>query len=186
MLNAAIALKGELPIAAEATLAPRTADEPALVLYSRDLDAALYPRYAGEVLAYANPADPYALLKAAIVFRGLVPADAAPETDLATLYPGLQLRLATATTIPRGSGLGTSSILGGAVLRALDQLLGQETEQARLFDEVLCLEQMITTAGGWQDQIGGLAPGIKLSHHGPRAAATVPHRAGAPLARPAP
>jgi fucokinase len=31
-----------------------------------------------------------------------------------------------------------------------------------LFDEVLCLEQMLTTGGGWQDQVGGLTGGIKL------------------------
>jgi fucokinase len=68
----------------------------------------------------------------------------------------------TATSIPRGSGLGTSSILAGAILHCLARLLGQEIEQAQLFDEVLCLEQMITTGGGWQDQIGGLVGGIKL------------------------
>ena len=32
----------------------------------------------------------------------------------------------------------------------------------RLFDEVLCLEQMLTTGGGWQDQVGGLTGGVKL------------------------
>ena len=33
---------------------------------------------------------------------------------------------------------------------------------AQLFEEVLCLEQMLTTGGGWQDQVGGLTGGIKL------------------------
>jgi fucokinase len=32
-----------------------------------------------------------------------------------------------------------------------------------LFDEVLCLEQMLTTGGGWQDQVGGLVGGINLA-----------------------
>ncbi len=32
----------------------------------------------------------------------------------------------------------------------------------QLFDEVLCLEQMLTTGGGWQDQVGGLTGGVKL------------------------
>ena len=27
---------------------------------------------------------------------------------------------------------------------------------------MLCLEQMLTTGGGWQDQVGGLTGGIKL------------------------
>ena len=30
--------------------------------------------------------------------------------------------------------------------------------------QVLHLEQMLTTGGGWQDQIGGLCPGIKVGH----------------------
>jgi fucokinase len=41
-------------------------------------------------------------------------------------------------------------------------LQGVDLTQARLFDEVLCLEQMLTTGGGWQDQVGGLVGGIKL------------------------
>lgn len=30
--------------------------------------------------------------------------------------------------------------------------------------QVLHLEQMLTTGGGWQDQVGGLTPGIKIGH----------------------
>jgi len=30
--------------------------------------------------------------------------------------------------------------------------------------QVLHLEQMLTTGGGWQDQVGGLTPGIKVGH----------------------
>jgi fucokinase len=46
-------------------------------------------------------------------------------------------------------------------------LLGVKLDQARLFDEVLCLEQMLTTGGGWQDQVGGLVGGVKLVTTGP-------------------
>ena len=160
VLNAAITLWGEHPIIAEATLL----DEPVLLLESRDLDASLRPQVAGEILNYARPADPFSLLKAALVFRGIVPADAAAGASISdVLRPtGRGLCLRTSTRIPRGSGLGTSSILAGAVLQCLGQLLGQSISQEQLFDEVLCLEQMITTGGGWQDQIGGLVGGIKL------------------------
>jgi fucokinase len=41
-------------------------------------------------------------------------------------------------------------------------MLEIEIPQSTLFDEVLCLEQMMTTGGGWQDQVGGLVGGIKL------------------------
>jgi fucokinase len=52
--------------------------------------------------------------------------------------------------------------MAGAVLTCLGQLVGLETTPAQLFDQVLCLEQMLTTGGGWQDQVGGLWGGIKL------------------------
>ena len=45
--------------------------------------------------------------------------------------------------------------------------MGLETTPAQLFDEVLCLEQMLTTGGGWQDQVGGLWGGIKLINTAP-------------------
>jgi fucokinase len=160
VLNGAIRLRGELPILARAEVI----DEPALVLESQDIEATIRPRCLGEVLDYANPADPFALCKAALVFRGLVPRGVDPDLPVADMLGplGKGLFLRTATSIPRGSGLGTSSILAGAVLQALAALLGERVAEARLFDEVLCLEQMITTGGGWQDQIGGLTGGIKL------------------------
>lgn len=64
--------------------------------------------------------------------------------------------------MPKGSGLGTSSILAGAVIVCLHSLLGYELSEEDVFAQVLTLEQMLTTGGGWQDQVGGLAGGIKL------------------------
>jgi fucokinase len=161
VLNAAITLHDELPILAEARVLE---DKLALRLESRDLETVIAPRYAGQILNYANPADPYALAKAALVFRGIIPPDLAPDTPIEdVLRPfGAGLHLTTATHIPRGSGLGTSSILAGALLYALGDLLGDPPGEAQLYDEVLCLEQMITTGGGWQDQVGGLVGGVKL------------------------
>ncbi len=160
VLNAAICLHGSHPITAEAC----ALDEPRLILASRGLDMTIEPKCAGEVLAYANPADPFALPKAAIVLRGLVPPDADPQQPLAEILRDTGgLRLNTDARTPMGSGLGTSSILAGAVLVALSELLGDGAPPAgQLFDEVLCLEQMLTTGGGWQDQVGGLTGGIKL------------------------
>ena len=165
VLNAAVTLRGRYPILAEA----EGLAEPELLLDSRDIEATLEPATVGEVLAYANPADPFALLKAALVLRGVVPADADPARPLADLFRelGCGLHLSTQTFIPRGSGLGTSSIMAGAVLSALAHWSGVELSQAQLFEEVLCLEQMLTTGGGWQDQVGGLTGGIKLVTTGP-------------------
>ena len=166
VLNAAVTLRGRRPIVAESSWLP----EPEIVLESRDIDEVLRPQQAGDVLNYRNPADPFALVKAALVLKGIVPEDAPPQmrlSDLLSDMPG-GIRLVTQTSIPRGSGLGTSSIMAGAVLASLDRLVRNRTEQAQLFDQVLCLEQMMTTGGGWQDQVGGLVGGVKLvtSLHG--------------------
>jgi fucokinase len=160
VLNAALTLQGSYPIFVEAT--PLL--EPRLLLESRDIDLTLEPRLLGEVTSCANPADPFCLCKAALVLRGLVPVDGDPDAPLEEVLRarGGGLHLTTGTNIPRGSGLGTSSILAGAVLACLGRLQGVELSNAALFDEVLCLEQMMTTGGGWQDQVGGLVGGIKL------------------------
>ncbi|MGC8781129.1 MAG: hypothetical protein ACP5UQ_09720, partial [Anaerolineae bacterium] len=165
VLNAAITLRGRYPILVEAI----PLAEPRLILESRDIEAVSEPATVGEVLAYADPADPFALLKAAVVLAGLVsPADD-PGRLLRRVIGeiGAGLRLSTQTFIPRGSGLGTSSIMAGAVLAALARWKGTELTSAQLFDDVLCLEQMLTTGGGWQDQVGGLTGGIKLVTTGP-------------------
>lgn len=178
VLNAAVTLRGGYPIVAEAAWL----DEPKLVLESKDLGVRIEPQQVGEVLDYANPADPFALLKAALVVCGVIPADCPPATSIKDLLRplGAGIWLSTKSNTPRGSGLGTSSILAGAVLQALHQLLDerrmtndessivnpkseiQNLKSSILFDEVLWLEQLMTTGGGWQDQVGGLAGGIKL------------------------
>ncbi len=160
VLNAAVTLLGRRPIVAEAT----RLETPHLVLYSGDIDESLEPQTAGEVLAYANPADPFALLKAGLVMLDVVPEDTPAQMPVDDLMRrlGYGLRLSTRTNIPRGSGLGTSSIMGGAVLVSLSELLGIPIDQGNLYDQVLTVEQMLTTGGGWQDQVGGLVGGIHL------------------------
>jgi fucokinase len=159
VLNAAITLRGKYPIVAEIT----PLSEPKLILDSHDIGTTIEPQTVGELLTYANPADPFALQKAALVLKGLVPADADPAMPVTQLLRELGggFKLSTATFIPRGSGLGTSSIMAGAVLTCLGRVTGTVSAD-ELFDEVLCLEQMLTTGGGWQDQVGGLTGGIKL------------------------
>ena len=64
--------------------------------------------------------------------------------------------------IPKGSGLGTSSILSGALLTAISKFLGNGKNRYDITNEVLKLEQLMSTGGGWQDQVGGIFPGIKI------------------------
>jgi len=58
--------------------------------------------------------------------------------------------------------LGTSSIMGAVLLAVIHRLIGRDLTPGELFHKVLQLEQALTTGGGWQDQIGGVLPGVKM------------------------
>lgn len=74
------------------------------------------------------------------------------------------LEIETWANVPRGSGLGTSSILAAAVVKSLLKVKGREVvSRTSIVRLVLVLEQIMGTGGGWQDQIGGLYPGLKCT-----------------------
>ena len=64
--------------------------------------------------------------------------------------------------IPKGSGLGTSSILAGACIKGIHEFLGLDYTNNDICNVVLGMEQIMSTGGGWQDQVGGLTDGIKF------------------------
>jgi fucokinase len=72
------------------------------------------------------------------------------------------IELSTLAAIPSGSGLGTSSIMGAALMAVVHRMIGREVSPRDLFHLVLQLEQELTTGGGWQDQVGGVLPGVKM------------------------
>lgn len=53
------------------------------------------------------------------------------------------------------------SILSGACVKAIFEFMGVDYTEADLYDHALCMEQIMATGGGWQDQVGGLSSGIK-------------------------
>ena len=71
------------------------------------------------------------------------------------------------TGVPKGSGLGTSSILSATCVKAIFEFMGIEYTQSDLYSHVLCMEQIMSTGGGWQDQVGGALNGIKLVEANP-------------------
>ncbi|XP_048079455.1 L-fucose kinase isoform X2 [Ursus arctos] len=104
-----------------------------------------------------------ALLKATFICAGIVHVGSKlslREQLLHTFGGGFELH--TWSELPHGSGLGTSSILAGAALAALQRAAGRVVGTEALIHAVLHLEQVLTTGGGWQDQVGGLMPGIKV------------------------
>ena len=64
--------------------------------------------------------------------------------------------------VPKGSGLGTSSILAAALAKAALEFIGMNPTEQDLQGIVLVMEQLMSTGGGWQDQAGGLCNGIKI------------------------
>jgi galactokinase/mevalonate kinase-like predicted kinase len=51
--------------------------------------------------------------------------------------------------------------MGAVLLAVIHRMIGRDLEERELFHRVLQLEQELTTGGGWQDQIGGVLPGVK-------------------------
>lgn len=62
-----------------------------------------------------------------------------------------------------GSGLGTSSILLAGCFTALSELFGIELRKNDIVYKTFIAELVMKTGGGWQDQVGGIYPSVKLS-----------------------
>ncbi|KAF7224958.1 L-fucose kinase [Nothobranchius furzeri] len=163
--NVAVKIDGKRPIGARARriLKPHFL----FVSHSGGRDSGVSTEVVCETLDdlrdYCQPQAPGALLKAVCVCSGLV--------SLSSQHPlGHQLmerwgggvELHSWSELPTGSGLGTSSILAGALLAAVYRCTGQSYDTDSLIHAVLYLEQVLTTGGGWQDQVGGLVGGIKV------------------------
>ncbi|KFP19644.1 L-fucose kinase, partial [Egretta garzetta] len=112
---------------------------------------------------YCQPHAPGALLKAAFICTQVVqfPSQKPLRAQLMESFGG-GFEVHTWSKLPHGSGLGTSSILAGAVMASLYRATGKAASTESLIHAVLHLEQRLTTGGGWQDQVGGLVPGIKI------------------------
>jgi galactokinase/mevalonate kinase-like predicted kinase len=162
VLNVAADLNGQPPVQVFAKLCER----PELLVRSIDLGVEERVRTYEELDTFARPGSAFALAKAAFALAGFLPrfhADggvASLEKQLRDFGGGIELSLLAAA--PKGSGLGTSSILAATVLAALGDLCGLNWDRNVLFTRTLALEQMLTTGGGWQDQAGGVFRGVKL------------------------
>ncbi len=159
VLNAAISLNGQLPI--EVTV--KKLDEPVITLASTDIGS--YKEFCdmAELQDCRDPSDPFALHKAALIACGVIPADEPVSVEALCQRLGGGMYMNTRVIdIPKGSGLGTSSILAGACVKALLEAMGVQASDDEVFERVLCMEQLMSTGGGWQDQVGGILPGVKM------------------------
>lgn len=163
--NVAVKVDGLRPIGARA----RRIKEPRLllVIHSGGQGSSVSMTTVCEQLEdlkdYCQPHAPGALLKAVCVCSGVVSLSSRdPLGQQLTQLWGGGIELHSWSALPTGSGLGTSSILAGALLAAVYRCTGRTYDTDSLIHNVLYLEQILTTGGGWQDQVGGLVGGVKV------------------------
>ncbi|KAM4572851.1 L-fucose kinase [Odontesthes bonariensis] len=163
--NIAVKVDGKRPIGARA----RRIREPRLLLvsYTGGRDSGVSSETVCDSLDdlkdYCQPHAPGALLKAVCVCSGLVSLSSQDSLRHQLMQRwGGGLELHSWSELPTGSGLGTSSILAGALLAAVYRCTGRTYDTDSLIHAVLYLEQILTTGGGWQDQVGGLVGGVKV------------------------
>ncbi|XP_077425220.1 L-fucose kinase isoform X2 [Vanacampus margaritifer] len=148
--NVAVKIDGRRPIGARA----RRIRRPLLRLVShsggRDSDVATETvcETTEHLKDYCQPNAPGALLKAVCVCAGVAsPSSQDPlGRQLTTRWRG-GLELHGWSALPTGSGLGTSSILAGALLAAVYGATGRSYTKDALVHAVLHLEQVLTTGG---------------------------------------
>ena len=164
VVNVAVDLNGQPPI----QVFCRPSQEATIRIHSIDLGVGESIESFAALEDYASPSSPFALPKAALCLVGLT-ADKHRGSNLSEVLrvAGGGLELSLLSAVPKGSGLGTSSILAATILSALERFFGQKIARHELFRQVLQIEQMLTTGGGWQDQIGGIAGGVKYIISGP-------------------
>ncbi|XP_026402064.1 bifunctional fucokinase/fucose pyrophosphorylase-like isoform X1 [Papaver somniferum] len=151
VLNMAISLEGSLPIGT--TIETTKASG---IKISDDAENQLYIEDPSSIATPLNHDDPFRLVKSALLVSGIISGSGSNLSST-----GLKIR--TWADVPCGSGLGTSSILAAAVVKGLLQVMGGDSSNETVAKLVLVLEQIMGTGGGWQDQIGGLYPGIKFT-----------------------
>ncbi|MDD8027789.1 MAG: hypothetical protein PHI34_14905, partial [Acidobacteriota bacterium] len=169
VINAAVDLNGQPPIQVFA----RVIEKPEIRINSIDHGARLTVRTFEDLLDYRSATSQFGLAKAALALSGFAPHTApwppAARRSLAAMLKhfGGGIELNTLAAIPSGSGLGTSSIMGAVLVAVIRRMIGDRPSERELFHAVLKLEQELTTGGGWQDQIGGVLPGVKVITSGP-------------------
>ena len=146
VFSAAVTVDGKRPI--EVTVSPRS--DKFVKVVSRDLKKRRVLRSAAEIADHHDPSDWCCLVKSALAVTGFE-------------FGSRGIDIEISSGLPKGSGMGTSSILGAATIAAL---LG-EIDIDRIGALTLELEREMRTGGGWQDQFAGMAPGFKLMRSKP-------------------
>ena len=162
VLNAAIKLNGKFPV----HVAIKKTSKKTVRFESVDLEESGEFSGKKELLDLSDPGDPFLIHKGALIVTGILKNDDEPLKALLDRLGG-GISITSHVEIPKGSGLGTSSIFAGACVKAIYDILGLKYDEQTLYSRVLLLEQLIGTGGGWQDQVGALTNGVKFAKSEP-------------------
>lgn len=158
VLNMAILLNGDKPV--EVTL--EKIPEHKIVFDSRDMDVHGEFDTIEALQMTGDPFDSFALQKACLIACGIIPKEGHNLDEILARLGGGFVMHSEVTNVPKGSGLGTSSILSAACVKAVFEFMGIAYTEDDIYSHVLAMEQIMSTGGGWQDQVGGVVPGLKF------------------------
>lgn len=158
VINAAILLDGECPVEVRMEKIP----ERKVVFDSRDMDVHGEFAEIAPLQETGDPYDPFALQKACLLACGILPKEGGNLKEILDRLGGGFVMHSEVTNVPKGSGLGTSSILAAACVKCVFDFMGVAHTDGDVYSHVLCMEQIMSTGGGWQDQVGGATNGIKF------------------------
>lgn len=161
VVNMAVELNGQPPI--QVFVKPSV--EKKIIISSIDLGEKEIVSTYEELERYDQVGSPFSIPKAALCLVGFHPKFSklnfqSLEEQLNDFGAGIEISILAA--VPKGSGLGTSSILAATILGTLSNFCGLDWDKIKICSKTLVLEQLLTTGGGWQDQLGGVLHGVKL------------------------
>ncbi len=166
VLNLAAELNGQPPLHCYV----KRHDSPEFVLNSIDLGEREVVTSYEDLRSFFDIRSAFAIPKAALGLAGFLPEFctrkfSSLKEQLEKSGGGLEISVLAA--VPKGSGLGTSSILAATILGTLSEVCCLGWDKMETGRRTMALEQMLTTGGGWQDQYGGLLDGVKFLETAP-------------------
>ncbi|AIE83750.1 bifunctional fucokinase/fucose-1-phosphate guanylyltransferase [Fimbriimonas ginsengisoli] len=163
VLNVAVELNGQPPV----QVFVRRSERKDVLLRSIDLGTerrfSSFEELAGDLTERSE----FSLAQAALSLAGFSPEPEGGTLERALERFGGGIEMSLLAAVPKGSGLGTSSILASTILASLSEFCNLGWSQSDVMARTLALEQILSTGGGWQDQVGGCLPGIKDLETGP-------------------
>lgn len=163
VVNVAVLIDGKKPIGARAC---RT-KEPVITLKIGlgEINQVILIKHMKDILNYDQPNAQGALLKAALICTEIVDINCEKTLQeyLKSNFEG-GFEIQSWSNLPQGCGMGTSSILAGAIVSVLWSVSGKSFDKSAVIHAVLYVEQLLTTGGGWQDQVSGIMGGIRRGY----------------------